>query len=109
MDRMQVYLEAEQRLRLHALARAQGRPAAELVRDAVSRYLETETRAIPEGDGLLALVGAARDLETATDVSQNHHRYLVVAEPKRPTYEGARGALPVKGARKPKSKARRAR
>jgi len=106
---MQVYLEAEQRLRLQALARAQGRPAAELVRDAVSRYLETETEAIPEGDGLLSLVGAARDLETATDVSQNHHRYLVVAEPKRATNGGSRGAPRVKGARKPKPKTRRAR
>jgi len=106
---MQIYLEAEQRLRLNALARAQGRPAAELVREAVGRYLEAETVVVPEGDGLLSLVGAARDLETATDVSQNHHRYLMVAEPKRATYAGARGAPRGKAAREPKPKASRAR
>jgi hypothetical protein len=77
---MQVYLESEQRLRLNALARSTGRPAAELVREAVSRYLEQETQDVSENDPLFDLIGAAGDLETATDVASNHHRYLALAD-----------------------------
>ena len=84
---MQIYLESEQRLRLNALARAQGRPAAELVREAVSRYLEERSEGVSENDSLWSLVGAAGDLETATDVASNHHRYLALADPHGSNYE----------------------
>jgi hypothetical protein len=80
MDRMQVYVETEQRLRLAALARAKKRPAAELIREALTRYLDDETRRISETDGLFSLIGAGRDFETATDVASNHHRYLALAD-----------------------------
>jgi hypothetical protein len=86
MDRMQVYLETEQRLRLGALARAKGRPAAELVREALDRYLEQETQQISESDGLFSLIGAGGPFETATDVASNHHRYLALADPTHATY-----------------------
>jgi hypothetical protein len=86
MDRMQIYLETEQRLRLNALARAHGRPAAELVREAVSRYLEEETQSVSPRDPLFDLIGAAGDLETATDVSSNKHRYLALADIARSRY-----------------------
>jgi hypothetical protein len=86
MDRMQIYLETEQRLRLSALARAHGRPAAELVREAVSRYLEEETQSVSPRDPLFDLIGAAGDLETATDVASNKHRYLALAEAAHPRY-----------------------
>jgi len=84
---MQIYLATEQRLRLNALARSLGRPAAELVREAVGRYLDEATEHAFENDSLLSLIGAAGDLETATDVSSNHHRYLAMADHSRPKYE----------------------
>ena len=76
MERLQVYLEASQRLRLAELARARGQPAAMLIREAVERYLEQERRDVAADDPLLSLVGAAGTLETASDVSVKHHRYL---------------------------------
>jgi hypothetical protein len=81
MDRMQIYLETEQRLRLNALSRALGRPTAELIRDAVDQYLAEQSRNVSSSDPLFELIGAAGDLETATDVASNHHRYLALAEP----------------------------
>jgi hypothetical protein len=86
MDRMQIYVETEQRLRLNALARAKGRPAAELVREALTRYLDDEASDISADDGLFQLIGAGGPYETATDVSSNHHRYLAMADPAHPTY-----------------------
>jgi hypothetical protein len=91
MDRMQIYVEAEQRLRLSALARIKGRPAAELVREALDRYLEDETSQISESDGLFSLIGAGGPFETATDVASNHHRYLAMADVTHASYApGAR-------------------
>jgi predicted transcriptional regulator len=95
MDRMQIYVETEQRLRLNALARAQGRPAAELIREALDRYLEDEARQISESDGLFQLIGAGGPYETATDVSENHHRYLAMADPAHPTYEATKRRAPA--------------
>ena len=86
MERMQIYLETEQRLRLAALARAQRRPQADLIREALSRYLDATTESISENDSLFSLIGAAGDLETATDVASNHHRYLALADTARPRY-----------------------
>jgi hypothetical protein len=83
---MQIYLETEQRLRLTALARAHGRPAAELIREAVSRYLEEQTESVSPRDPLFDLIGAAGDLETATDVSSHKHRYLALADVARSRY-----------------------
>jgi predicted transcriptional regulator len=101
MDRMQVYLEAEQRLRLNALARARGRPTAELIREAVGRYLDEEAKEISEDDGLFKLIGAGRAFETATDVASNHHRYLATADSAHPTYQPVQhpGRKKAKGSR----------
>jgi len=79
MDRLQVYLEASQRLRLAELARARGQPAALLIREAVERYLEQERCSVSADDPLLSLIGAAGSLESATDVSVDHHRYVARA------------------------------
>jgi hypothetical protein len=81
MDRMQIYLETEQRLRLNALSRALGRPTAVLIREAVDRYLAEQSQGVSPNDPLFELIGAAGDLETATDVASNRRRYLALAEP----------------------------
>lgn len=83
---MQIYVETEQRMRLSALARKKGRPAAELIREALTRYLDEEASQIADDDGLFALIGAARRFETASDVASNHHRYLATADVARPSY-----------------------
>ena len=106
MDRMQVYLESEQRLRLNALARTMGRPAAELIREAVSRYLEQETQDVSEKDALFELIGAGGDLETATDVASNHHRYLALADPRGTPYSKRKAPIREKPARKRRSRPR---
>jgi len=80
MERTQIYLEPAQRLRLSAVARTKGRPVAEIIREAVDRYLDAEARAIGDDDPLLAMVGAGAGLETARDVSSRHHRRLATAD-----------------------------
>ena len=106
MDRMQIYVETEQRLRLNALAKSQGRPAAELVREAVRRYLDEAAENVFENDSLFSLIGAAGDLETATDVSSNHHRYLAMADPRaRPKHEPKRSLDRRKATRKRRRRA----
>ena len=104
MDRMQIYLETEQRLRLNALSRALGRPTAELIRDAVDQYLAEQSRSVSPNDPLFELIGAAGDLETATDVASNHHRYLALADPASPRY--APKAQPTKPTRKRRGRGR---
>jgi len=74
MHRTQLYLTHEQRRRLAAIAKTAGTSMAEVVREAVEQYLSA--RAPTADDGLFKLIGAAGDLETATDVSANHHKYL---------------------------------
>src|SRR6185503_13458328 len=107
MDRMQIYLETEQRLRLNALARALGRPTAELIRDAVSRYLEQQSEGVSPTDPLFDLIGAAGDLETATDVASNKHRYLALANRAHPRYASRDSKpRPDKPARKRRGRAR---
>lgn len=106
MDRMQVYLESEQRLRLNALARSTGRAAAELVREAVSRYLEQETQEVSENDALFELIGAGGDFETATDVASNHHRYLALADPGGAPYSRKKAPSREKPARKRRGRSR---
>jgi predicted DNA-binding protein len=59
--RTQIYLTAEQRGRLDALGRREGKALAELVRDAVDAYLE---QAAPDADtALAATFGALPRLE----------------------------------------------
>jgi len=90
MERVQVYLEREQRLRLNALARSSRRPAAELIREAVDLYLKQRAQAdVPDEDGLFSLVGMAGDLESATDVSTNRRKYLAVFDSAGPSYKGS--------------------
>lgn len=76
MERMQIYLAGDQRMRLAAIARRQRRPVAELVREAVTRFLAAEEGEISDDDGLLRLVGAGAGLERARDVARRHHHYL---------------------------------
>ena len=78
MRRTQLYLSVEQRLRLDALGRARGRTMADLVREAVDRYLATSDAAGDDGAGL-GLIGALGDLERARDVGERHDRYLAKA------------------------------
>ncbi len=59
--RTQIYLTADQRLRLDELARNEGVSLARIIRDAVDRYLEA---AIPDEDAALAATfGSLPDLE----------------------------------------------
>lgn len=85
MERTQIYLPRQQRVRLAAVARARGTSAAQVIREAVERYLDAEAQAPAGDDGLLDLVGAAGDLDPARDVARLHDRYLAPVErrPKR--------------------------
>lgn len=59
--RTQIYLTEEQRARLDALGRREGKPLAELIRAAVDEYLAHET---PDAEAALdATFGALPDLE----------------------------------------------
>ncbi len=51
MERTQVYLTAEQKARLEAIARARSVPMADVVRDAISQYLLAN-----EPDQILAVI-----------------------------------------------------
>lgn len=64
-----VYLEASTYRRLQALARAEGRSAAELVREAVAEYANQRTRPLPRS---VALGRSGRDdvAERADDLLQ---------------------------------------
>lgn len=59
--RTQIYLTEEQRARLDALGRREGKPMAELIRAAVDEYLAHETPDVRSA--LDATFGAAPDLE----------------------------------------------
>ena len=65
-EKTTVYLNAAQHRRLKALAAAQGRPTAELIREAVAEYVSARTAETEP-----ASVGAGRsgrgDLSTRTD------------------------------------------
>jgi predicted DNA-binding protein len=59
--RTQIYLTKKQRARLDALRRRDGRPLAELIREAVDDYLQ---RSVPDvDDALRATAGALPELE----------------------------------------------
>jgi predicted flap endonuclease-1-like 5' DNA nuclease len=64
MVRKQVYLTAEQDTRLRRVAKQQQRSEAEVLRDALDRYLPgTAAQAPVDGDALLRLVGIGRSAE----------------------------------------------
>ena len=75
MVRTQIQLTDEQARRLKGLAAERGVSMAALVREGVELVL-----AEPDREELwrraLAVVGKYRDLEGATDVAENHDRYL---------------------------------
>lgn len=77
MIRTQIQLTEEQYRRLRRLAGERAVSLAELVRRSVDRFLESE---IAEREELYErasrLAGRFPDLEGATDVAENHDRYL---------------------------------
>ena len=60
--RTQIYLTREQRAKLDALAKREEKTLAELIREAVDRYLEEQRRVDPRA-ALDATFGACPDLE----------------------------------------------
>jgi hypothetical protein len=62
--RTQVYLTKEQRARLDELRRRDGRPLAELVREAIDGYLESSAPSVD--DALQETAGALPELEVPT-------------------------------------------
>lgn len=81
MDRVQIYLATGQRARLSAAARKQGRPMAELVREALDVYLASSGSISPEGDTLFALAGAAVAPPPESGVSADIDRALAEIHP----------------------------
>lgn len=75
MIRTQIQLTEEQAVALERLARRRGVSKAALVREGVERVIESDG-----GEGkwerMLAAIGKHRDREGATDVAENHDRYL---------------------------------
>lgn len=65
MKRTQIYFDEEEKRALEKLARSEGTSMAELVREAVSRYLQTETKrkVLLKDDPIYQLIGAARSPE----------------------------------------------
>ncbi len=81
MDRTQVYLPSEQRQRLKAAAKQQDKAMADLIREAIDRYLEQS--ASSKEDPLLRLIGAGSGLDPERKVSANHHLFLRKASHKK--------------------------
>ncbi len=78
--RTQIYLPLETHRALKARARRDRTSMAEAVREALGQYL-AEASAVfdPAKDPILKLAGFAKDRDGATDVSVNHHKYLIEA------------------------------
>lgn len=71
-----MYFDEEEWARIQARARASGRSAASVVRDAVTAYLTDEK---DDSDPILAMIGEAKRKDRgrrATDSSVNHDHYL---------------------------------
>ncbi|MBI2896963.1 MAG: CopG family transcriptional regulator [Deltaproteobacteria bacterium] len=83
MERTQIYLPREQRIRLAAAARTRKTSTAFVIREAVERYLDAEGHEPSGEDGLFDLIGAAGDLDEASDVARSHDRYLAGARLRR--------------------------
>jgi hypothetical protein len=68
--RTQIYLTSEQRRRLDALARAEGRPLAGVIREAVDEYLD---RVAPDAEeALAATFGAAPGFAVPSRAEWDH-------------------------------------
>jgi hypothetical protein len=52
MEKTTLYLERETRSRLRDAARRSGRPQAELLREAITRYLDSDAAPVPRSIGL---------------------------------------------------------
>ena len=79
--RTQIYLPAETHRALKDRARRDRKSMAEVVREAATRYLaEPEAPVDLRNDPILRLIGFAKDKDGATDVAENHDRYLYEEE-----------------------------
>jgi Ribbon-helix-helix protein, copG family len=76
--RTQIQLTEEQLARLRSASALRGLSIAALIREAVDRSLEYESRERLI-ERALAVVGKYRDIEGATDVSERHDDYLADA------------------------------
>jgi metal-responsive CopG/Arc/MetJ family transcriptional regulator len=80
MKRTQIYLEEELDRDLREAAKAEGRSAAALIREAVRRYL-AGTKRTPEEDPFLSVAGSIRG--GPRDSALSHDRYLYGGRPTR--------------------------
>jgi hypothetical protein len=75
MVRVQVQFSVQQLRSLREVAARRGVSIAEVVRQAVDRDLERDERR-DRYDRALSLIGHFTDRDQATDVAENHDRYL---------------------------------
>ena len=71
MKRTSIFLDEPLERDLEILARRQGRPKAALIRDALSRYVDTERRTASNRLGFVAVGGSGR-----SDVAERHEDLL---------------------------------
>ena len=80
MIRTMVQLTEEQMKALKELAKARKTSVAKLVRESVAQYVASASADVEERKKLmrraLEIVGKYRDIEGATDVAENHDKYL---------------------------------
>jgi plasmid stability protein len=79
MRRTQIYLDEEVDRALRALAAAEGRSAADVIREALRRYLSE--RGTPTSDPILAMAGTVSGL--SSDAAVEHDRDLYGAPPRK--------------------------
>ena len=80
MIRTMIQLTEEQMKALKELAKAKKTSVAKLVRESVTQYMTTTSLDVEERKRLLRraleIVGKYHDIEGATDVAENHDKYL---------------------------------
>jgi len=76
MIRIQIHLPEEQLQALRQLSAASGRSVADLIRQSVELYLNTQRRASRSEQVQRALQAAGRFSSGTRDVSADHDRYL---------------------------------
>ena len=78
MIRTQIQLEEEQYKKLKEMSAEKGVSMARLIRESVEAYLVTINKPSKEEirRRALEIVGIAHDIEGATDVAENHDKYL---------------------------------
>jgi hypothetical protein len=74
MRRKQIYLDEASDRSLKRLAARTGRSEASHIRDALARYLGTQTE--PGSDPLERMIGLVETEDGPDDVAENHDRYL---------------------------------